>query len=71
MEGGAFVSEYLFEEGKSYVFTGSTNTVDPAFPVYDTDCESLGILCGSDRNTQINGLELFANSTYVQIVWAN
>ena len=71
LEGGGFVREYLFDDGKAYVFTGSTNTVDPIYPVYGVDCESLGILGGADRNTQINGVDFYDTATYVQVVWAN
>jgi hypothetical protein len=67
-EEGVNVKKYTFQEKIVYVFNPGECGADMTSEVFDSECNSLGLLGGLSGNTEINGEE-FSTSIYVSTVW--
>ena len=65
----AMVSEFEFKGKIVYVFYQGSCGADMTDDVIDAGCNYLGYLGGLTGNTTINGVDFYANATYLRIVW--
>ena len=65
---GVDVRKYEFQGGDVYLFNASDCSVETGNEVYDSECNSLGFVGGSDDNQIING-EDFSNAVLISVIW--
>ena len=65
---GAKVSAYLFQEKLVYVFKEGPCTADMHAPVFDQNCNEIGLLGGFLGNTLINEVD-FGEAVFQKDVW--
>lgn len=63
------VRKYEFQGGNVYLFKPGDCNPDVGSEIYDSECNSLGFLGGTDDNQIING-EDFSNAVLNSVIWS-
>ncbi|HPH82259.1 MAG TPA: hypothetical protein PL185_06780 [Flavobacteriales bacterium] len=66
---GNYVDKYKFQNEIVYVLTPGSCGADMQTLVINEECQQLGTLGGITGNTQINGVDFYANAQYIEGIW--
>ncbi len=65
---GATLSEFEFQNNLVYGFNDNCMIADGSAPIFDENCNVLGMIGGITGNMKING-ENFTNAKLIRVVW--
>jgi hypothetical protein len=66
---GVQISLYKFQGEDVYLLEKGSCIADGATEVVDNECNSLGFLGGLAGSDEINGVNFYENSTFIEVVW--
>lgn len=70
-ETGASVKQYTFQGETTYAINAGSCIADYHDLILDEHCDTLGLIGGFGGSNEINGVEYYANATFVETIWQN